>query len=76
MAGVLLVLTNPYAYHKALSWAIEQVREDNTGLKAVFAIDSDAVAAMVRELGEKGWLGQGPRRDADGVDVEMNLVLG
>lgn len=75
MAGVLLVLTNPYAYHKALNWAIEQARESNAGLKAVFAIDSDAVAAMVRELGEKGWLGQGPRRSLQASMLEGYRAL-
>ena len=75
MAGVLLVLTNPYAYHKAVSWAIEQARETNTGLMAVFAIDPDAIAAMVRELGEKGWLGQGPRRDLEASMLEGYRAL-
>ncbi|NER35471.1 MAG: hypothetical protein F6J93_15955 [Oscillatoria sp. SIO1A7] len=75
MTGVLLVLTNPYAYHKALDWAIEQTKETDTALKVVFAIDSDAVAAMVRELGEKGWLGQGPRRSLEASMLEGYRAL-
>jgi len=59
---VLLILTNPYAYEKALNLAIERAAQKPDELKVVFVIDPDALDNLVRELGEKGWLGLGSQR--------------
>lgn len=57
MTNVWLVLTNPYAYEKALERAIAEAEHLRTGLKVVFLISPDAVSEMVRELADRGWLG-------------------
>ncbi len=59
---MLLILTNPYAYEKALNLAIERAVQTSDECKVVFVIDPDALDNLVRELGEKGWLGLGSQR--------------
>lgn len=74
MALVTLVLTNPYAYEKALSRALElaisvsesqasmgQTRAD-VSLSVVFLIDPEALDELVHDLGEQGWLGLSSQR--------------
>lgn len=75
MALVTLVLTNPYAYQKALSRALElavSMKESQTSpsetvaavaLSVIFLIDTDALDELVHDLGEQGWLGLSSQRN-------------
>lgn len=62
MPTIYLVLTNPYAYNRALALSIQQAKKANATLNVVFLIDPDAIDGMVRELGDSGWLGGGSRQ--------------
>lgn len=74
MALVTLVLTNPYAYEKALSHALELavslsesqasmgLRIAGVALNVVFLIDPEALDELVHDLGEQGWLGLSSQR--------------
>lgn len=74
MALVTLVLTNPYAYEKALSRALElavslsesqaSMAQTSVGvsLSVVFLIDTEALDELVHDLGEQGWLGLSSQR--------------
>ncbi len=62
MAEILLVLTNPYGYEKALNLAFDQAEPGHTPLTVTFAIDPEAIDDLMRDLGENGWLGIGSRR--------------
>ena len=62
MAEILLVLTNPYGYEKALHLAFEEAKQANCLLTVTFAIDPEAIDDLMRDLGENGWLGIGSRR--------------
>ncbi|NES84436.1 MAG: hypothetical protein F6K10_25185 [Moorea sp. SIO2B7] len=55
--NVWLVITNPYAYDKAMWRAISEAQHWNTGLKVVFLISRDSMSNMMHQLGEMGWLG-------------------
>ena len=61
MAQVCLVLTNPYAYQRALEVALQH--SDCDRLKVIFLIDPGGVDTLVRDLGQQGWLGLNPRRN-------------
>ncbi|MDC0835315.1 hypothetical protein POG22_20275 [Geitlerinema sp. CS-897] len=56
------MLTSPYAYDRALAFAVERAQNANVLLNVVFLIDPNAIDAMVRDLGEKGWLGGGSQQ--------------
>ncbi|MCT7981424.1 hypothetical protein [Laspinema olomoucense] len=62
MAEILLVLTNPYGYEKALHLAFEEAEQTHSLLSVTFAIDPEALDDLMRDLGENGWLGIGSRR--------------
>lgn len=75
MALVTLVLTNPYAYEKALSHALElavslsesqaSMGQTSVGvsLSVLFLIDPEALDELVHDLGEQGWLGLSSQRN-------------
>lgn len=62
MPALYLVLTNPYAYDRALKFAVKQAQQADATLNVVFLIDPDAIDSMVRDLGEHGWLGSSSRQ--------------
>lgn len=62
MKEILLVLTNPYGYEKALHLAFEEAQQLDGLLRVTFAIDPEAIDDLMRDLGENGWLGIGSRR--------------
>ncbi len=62
MAEILLVLTNPYGYEKALHLAFEEAIQADCLLSVTFAIDPEAIDDLMRDLGDNGWLGIGSRR--------------
>ncbi len=62
MAEILLVLTNPYGYEKALNLAFEEAKQTHSLLSVTFIIDPEALDDLMRDLGEHGWLGIGSRR--------------
>lgn len=61
MKELWLVLTNPYAYQKALHGAIKEVRQAQSAsiqvVYVVFLIDAQTIDNMVRDLCDRGWLG-------------------
>ncbi|MCT7959301.1 hypothetical protein NG791_01165 [Laspinema sp. D1] len=62
MKEILLVLTNPYGYEKAIHLAFEEAKQADCFLSVTFAIDPEAIDDLMRDLGENGWLGIGSRR--------------
>ncbi|MBO0348528.1 hypothetical protein J0895_05290 [Phormidium pseudopriestleyi FRX01] len=62
MAEILLVLTNPYGYEKALHLAFEEAKQTDCLFRVTFIIDPEALDDLMRDLGENGWLGIGSRR--------------
>ncbi|AFY81049.1 hypothetical protein [Oscillatoria acuminata] len=62
MAEILLVLTNPYGYEKALHLAFEEAKQADSLFRVTFIIDPEALDDLMRDLGENGWLGIGSRR--------------
>lgn len=62
MAEILLVLTNPYGYEKALNLAFEEAKQADSLFRVTFIIDPEALDDLMRDLGENGWLGIGSRR--------------
>lgn len=62
MKEILLILTNPYGYEKALQLAFEEAEQTHSFLSVTFAIDPEAIDELMRDLGENGWLGIGSRR--------------
>lgn len=62
MAEILLVLTNPYGYEKALHLAFEEAKQAQSLFRVTFIIDPEAIDELMRDLGENGWLGIGSRR--------------
>lgn len=75
MVRILLVLTNPYGYEKAISWALHEVQKTNNPLQVTFAIDPNAIEDLMRELGENGWLGIGSRRSLQEAMLEGYRAL-
>jgi len=57
-----LVLTNPYAYDRALERAVRTAKKGDVPLNVTFVIDPQALDELMVDLGEKGWLGMASRR--------------
>ncbi len=62
MAGMWLVLTDPYSHDDALKRAGLEARYSGKLINIVFLIDPDTLKELVCDLGEKGWLGPESRR--------------
>ncbi|WP_261226238.1 hypothetical protein [Ancylothrix sp. D3o] len=82
-----LVLTNPYAYEKALSRGLELAvslsesqaslgqRIEGVALNVVFLIDPEALDELVQDLGEQGWLGLSSQRNLQASMLEGYRAL-
>ncbi|WP_254566228.1 hypothetical protein [Oscillatoria sp. HE19RPO] len=75
MAEILLVLTNPYGYEKALNLAFEEAKQADSLFRVTFIIDPEALDDLMRDLGENGWLGIGSRRSLQNSMMEGYRAL-
>ena len=60
---VWLVITNPYAYDRAMWQAVAEAQNCHTPLEVVFFIRTASVGNMIHELSEMGWLGPASLRN-------------
>ena len=75
MTSIWLVLTNPYAYDQALSFAVEEAQKIEAELRVVFFIEAEGLQTMVGELSERGWYGPGSLQNLQKTMLEGYRAL-
>ncbi|MEC4893035.1 MAG: hypothetical protein SAL07_12650 [Oscillatoria sp. PMC 1051.18] len=65
MAQLWLILTNPYAYEKAVERAVTVAQKNNLQILVVFLITQEWLEKTVCELSEMGWLGSASLRSLE-----------
>ncbi|MEC4983989.1 MAG: hypothetical protein SAJ37_00985 [Oscillatoria sp. PMC 1068.18] len=65
MAQLWLILTNPYAYEKAVERAVTLAQKNNLQIRVVFLITQQWLDKTVSELSETGWLSSASLRSLE-----------